>query len=48
MQICLLNELQTDSADHQAIGEEEIAVVEPFINFAQNENYIHELRRYVQ
>lgn len=43
----ILNEPETDSAD-EAIDEEEIAVIKPFIRGAQAENYIHELRRYVQ
>ncbi|XP_050064482.1 tigger transposable element-derived protein 4-like [Aphis gossypii] len=43
----ILNEPETDSAD-EAIDEEEIAVVKPFIRGAQAENYVHELRRYVQ
>ena len=42
-----LSEPETDSAD-EAIHEEEIAVVKPLILGALAENYIHELRRYVQ
>lgn len=43
----ILSELDTDSAD-EVIDEEEIAVVKPFIRGAQAENYIYELRKYVQ
>jgi len=43
----ILSEPETDSAD-EAIYEEEIDVNCCFIRGAQAENYIHELRRYVQ
>jgi hypothetical protein len=43
----ILSDPETDSAG-EAIDEEEIVVVKPFIRGAQDENYTHELQRYIQ